>query len=320
MILVLAHLSDLFMQMAWAEANAITPSLELAKLALVTSKDEEEDEAKANPSSVAGTSSSASTDATLVEEAATSTLGPLGSTTLAPPLATSSNSTVLGKRPRDTEMDVDEAVETNTAPKARSPRTEDSPPPDKTMRIDGPDVVDNEKAEIIHHETTPEDIEMVEVSSVLGSAGASAGQSMTGSPTPSAHQTIADTSTANQPPPLPKRQPPPLPPRKQPASDSVMMFGKPEIYCGFTIIVYQHFTGKQHDVSECMDNCMFQIEAALLDFEGAVSVESDKTSVIKRYASKPYRVMGLILRLQPLLWQNAAKDYALGTRRINFSG
>jgi ubiquitin carboxyl-terminal hydrolase 25/28 len=43
-------------------------------------------------------------------------------------------------------------------------------------------------------------------------------------------------------------------------------------------------TGKQHDVSECMDNCMFQIETALLDFDGQVSAESDKTSVVKRCA------------------------------------
>lgn len=234
MALVLVQLSDLFMQMARAEVNSITPSLELAKLALVTSKDEEEDEAKANPNSVAGTSSSASTDATLVEEATTSIPGPLPanfgmatSATLAPPPAPTS-ATVLGKRPRDTEMNLDGNVEGNVASKARSPRTEDSPPPDKTMRIDEPEGSGRDKAEAPHHEAIEEDVEMedAEVSSVLGSAGASGGASMAGSPTPSAHQTIADTSTSNQPPPLPKRQPPPLPPRKQPASDSVMMFGE----------------------------------------------------------------------------------------------
>lgn len=42
--------------------------------------------------------------------------------------------------------------------------------------------------------------------------------------------------------------------------------------------------GRQHDVSECMDNCMFQIETALLDFQNQelAGPQSDKTSVIKR--------------------------------------
>ena len=41
--------------------------------------------------------------------------------------------------------------------------------------------------------------------------------------------------------------------------------------------------GKQHDVSECMDNCIFQIETALLKF-GGVNEEGDKTSLVKRCA------------------------------------
>jgi hypothetical protein len=42
--------------------------------------------------------------------------------------------------------------------------------------------------------------------------------------------------------------------------------------------------GKQHDVSECMDNCMFQIETALLNFGD--NSEDDKTSVVKRYITQ----------------------------------
>jgi ubiquitin carboxyl-terminal hydrolase 25 len=34
-----------------------------------------------------------------------------------------------------------------------------------------------------------------------------------------------------------------------------------------------------------MDNCMFQIETALLKFDGLSGSEDDKTSVVKRYAS-----------------------------------
>ena len=41
--------------------------------------------------------------------------------------------------------------------------------------------------------------------------------------------------------------------------------------------------GRQHDVAECMDNCMFQIETALLDFQDLAGAEDDKTSPIKRY-------------------------------------
>ncbi|KAI9510784.1 hypothetical protein F5148DRAFT_509712 [Russula earlei] len=57
-------------------------------------------------------------------------------------------------------------------------------------------------------------------------------------------------------------KPPPLPPRK--TSESVMMFGR------------------QHDVSECMDNCVFQIETALLKFDGLDESEMGKSSVVKR--------------------------------------
>jgi len=40
--------------------------------------------------------------------------------------------------------------------------------------------------------------------------------------------------------------------------------------------------GRQHDVSECMDNCIFQIETALLKFGGMSDAEDDKTSLVKR--------------------------------------
>lgn len=38
-------------------------------------------------------------------------------------------------------------------------------------------------------------------------------------------------------------------------------------------------------MSECMDNCMFQIETALLKFDGDGSDDLQKTSVVKRYVS-----------------------------------
>ena len=51
--------------MEYCESPAVTPELELAKLALVTSQDEEEDETDR-----AGTDTSNDTDATLVDDMA----------------------------------------------------------------------------------------------------------------------------------------------------------------------------------------------------------------------------------------------------------
>jgi len=45
-----------------------------------------------------------------------------------------------------------------------------------------------------------------------------------------------------------------------------------------------NFIGKQHDVSECMDNCMFQIETALLKFDGLSGSHDSKGSIVKRQA------------------------------------
>lgn len=59
---VITLLASLFWDLEYCEDAAVTPALELAKLALVTSKDEEEDEDKG------GTDSSNDTDATLVED------------------------------------------------------------------------------------------------------------------------------------------------------------------------------------------------------------------------------------------------------------
>nr|GAT59850.1 predicted protein [Mycena chlorophos] len=161
-------LATLFNDLQTSEDPSVTPAVELAKLALVTSKDEEEDEDRAN------TDSSNDTDATLVDE------GGAG----APRISTQSNA-----------MDVDSP---EVPPRTNSP---------------------------------------------VGTAEA-------GSSKAAAKKAAA----------------PPLPARKAAeASGSEMMFGK------------------QHDVSECMDNCMFQIETALLKFDAIGGTDDDnKTSVVKR--------------------------------------
>ncbi|KAF7307239.1 USP domain-containing protein [Mycena indigotica] len=159
-------LANLFCDLQFSEDAAVTPALELAKLALVTSKDEEEDEDKAN------TDSSNDTDATLVEEGGGVTRGP------------SQNNNA---------MDVDSP---SVPPRTTSPVTNGEASSSKAV----------------------------------------------------------------------VKKAPPLPPRKPvESSGSEMMFGK------------------QHDVSECMDNCIFQIETALLKFDAITGSEDDnKTSVVKR--------------------------------------
>ncbi|KAJ7070745.1 hypothetical protein C8F01DRAFT_1046433 [Mycena amicta] len=156
-------LANLFCDLQYSQDASVTPALELAKLALVTSKDEEEDEDKG------GTDTSNDTDATLVEEG-----------------------NGVARLSQTNAMDVDSPV----LPRSGSP---------------------------------------------VASGEASSSKIVV-------------------------KKPPPLPPRKAAEnSGSEMMFGK------------------QHDVSECMDNCMFQIETALLKFDAIAGSDDDsKTSAVKR--------------------------------------
>ncbi|KAF8973501.1 hypothetical protein BDZ97DRAFT_1648272 [Flammula alnicola] len=210
------QLADLFFHLEYSETAAVTPTIELAKLALVTSRDEEEDEVDKG-----GTESSNDTDATLVEDGPSRT-GILGSSHVSLSPGRSSSS-VLGKRPRDldrqlSEMDVD-------SPISQSPKDKDD------------FIVVSTRTGV-----SPEPI-----TSLDSQAEASSSTDKDG-----------DTKMSS----LPATQKPPPPPRKREQNDSTMMFGK------------------QHDVAECMDNCMFQIETALLKFED-MSESSDKTSVVK---------------------------------------
>jgi ubiquitin carboxyl-terminal hydrolase 25/28 len=92
---VVSELAQLFWDLEHADIASITPTMDLAKLALVTSKDEEDDIEQT------ATDSSNDTDATLVEDAlpraGTLTSSPVGS-----PRASSSS--VLGKRSREKEI------------------------------------------------------------------------------------------------------------------------------------------------------------------------------------------------------------------------
>ncbi|KAJ7109846.1 hypothetical protein C8R44DRAFT_883885 [Mycena epipterygia] len=177
-------LASLFWDLEYCEDAAVTPALELAKLALVTSKDEEEDEDKG------GTDSSNDTDATLVEDG--------------PARITASDQPSVSSPTQGSGMDVD------------NPRSD--------------------------KENVP-----------MRSASPLANGEASSSKIPAADATV-------------NKRAPPLSARKTAdVSDSTMMFGK------------------QHDVAECMDNCMFQIETALLKFDAmSGSKEDNKTSVVKR--------------------------------------
>ena len=62
--------------------------------------------------------------------------------------------------------------------------------------------------------------------------------------------------------------------------------------------------GRQHDVSECMDNCMFQIETALLDFpdEEMANADPDKTSIVKRFVTNLLDIYSLTQQLARLFY------------------
>ncbi|EJD03499.1 cysteine proteinase [Fomitiporia mediterranea MF3/22] len=209
-----SQLANLFMQLENSETPAVTPTLELAKLALVTSKDEEEDD----PERV-GTDSSHSTDATLVDEPA-----PLRENSSSQPKSPSpSGSSVLGKRPRSF---------------GRRKSAEGAPTEDQDKDKDGYVLVSKPSGSNTPVTATPDaegDVQMSEP----------------GTATQSAVTTKA----------------PPLPPRPLKApqySGSEMLFGR------------------QHDVAECMDNCMFQIETALLRFGELIGPDdSSKRSIVK---------------------------------------
>jgi ubiquitin carboxyl-terminal hydrolase 25 len=212
--------------MEQASVPAVTPALELAKLALVTSKDEEEEDQARG-----GTGSSTSTDATLVDEPA-----PMRDSSPTQPKSPSpapSGSSVLGKRVRGFGFRRNQVNDSGSADETDKSK-------DDFVLISRPSGSNTPVT------VTADDGELVDDGDVQMSEGAE-GAASSSNP--------AGGSGA-----------PPLPPRpKTQASGSDMMFGK------------------QHDVAECMDNCMFQIETALLRLGELVGPESDgKRSIVKQ--------------------------------------
>jgi ubiquitin carboxyl-terminal hydrolase 25/28 len=184
---VINQLADLFFNLEYCETAAVTPTIELAKLALVTSRDEEEDEADRG-----GTDSSNDTDATLVED------GPprialAEASPKSPRSPTRSPNSILGKRPRDVDrqpsaMDLDSPIPQSPDVDGYAPlssqRNSNSPPP------------------LIEESSS----RLPEASSSMLLLDNDGDVQMRATPSPN--------------------KPPPLPPRKtEKTSDSVMMFG-----------------------------------------------------------------------------------------------
>ena len=107
MISVVSQLAELFWNLEYCEVPAVTPTIDLAKLALVTSQDEEEDDQAEDKT---GTDTSNDTDATLVDDGPAPSRTHDRSKSASPIVAspTAEGTSVLGKRSRKDGMDVDE--------------------------------------------------------------------------------------------------------------------------------------------------------------------------------------------------------------------
>ncbi|KAJ3786715.1 hypothetical protein GGU10DRAFT_166019 [Lentinula aff. detonsa] len=286
-----SHLADLFHKLEYADHPSVTPSIELAKLALVTSKDEEEEvEEESNKadsqSNKAGTDSSQDTDATLVEDLPPRPSHP-------PPYQSSTGSSSQTERPPRTNSPISISSSSSTSPHSSYNLTNSPPSPTRSpSSVLGKRARDRDapSAGLSREDTEILDDHLLRASaspppSSVASLGSISrdGSRVSEGPPPlvsvsefrdSEDVVMRDVSPAQNVSKLPQH-PPPLPPRK-PAplahNDSVMMFGK------------------QHDVAECMDNCMFQIETALLKFHGsgegnaddAALDDTEKTSIVKR--------------------------------------
>ncbi|KAI0031039.1 hypothetical protein K488DRAFT_25458, partial [Vararia minispora EC-137] len=214
------QLADLFFQMQCADNAAVTPTLELAKLALVSHRDDAEEDEEAERAGGAGTDS----DATLVDDG-------------------------------DTAMALDDARAPEREPDDSMPAIAAVP---TIVRVDSP-VSSTEQRERGRRDVETPDREGLELPRSHRDVI---------TPDRGAHDTATPDCAAV------KAGPPPLPPRKV-SSAGGMLFGR------------------QHDLTECMDNCIFQIETALLKFGGMAEAEDDKTSLVKRlfYGNRKQRIV-----------------------------
>lgn len=243
LITVVSHLADLFHSLEYADNPAVTPSLELAKLALVTSKDEEVDDESTATDKSGSAGGSDDTDATLVDDipglvlgsgsagpsgssnhnntntnadpsntdlvsGSASTSGSASNSSATPPRSRSPTrsptSSVLGKRPRDLSKQDTELLDSTGGSSSTSLLLDASPPPDSLASLGSISLP------------------------ISASVGASA--NVSGRITPEwATDIDTDDIVMRDVSPIRRKTPPPLPPRKHASvinNESVMMFGK----------------------------------------------------------------------------------------------
>ncbi|CDZ97295.1 Ubiquitin carboxyl-terminal hydrolase [Phaffia rhodozyma] len=245
-------LSGLFLNLELSEVASIAPELELAYLALVTSKDEEDESPPLHSTAIRDGSSD--TEQTLVEDGSASvTTSQVILSAPQPPSRMSSTSSVLGKRSSEdreepSKMDVDDRSMFSTQP----PLSEDA------AMSDGPSDVSTEvstdpPSPLPIHSSLLNDAAPRKTPRRRSTVLLRADREMTVEPEAEVHpyapvesqktrDGLQKTSALSNPPPLPPRNKMVVP---KDVGNGAMMFGK------------------QHDVSECLDNCLFQIEAAL---------------------------------------------------------
>ena len=242
------------MSLEYSQTASIEPERELAYLALVTPQDEaaeiNDPEPVAGPASADAERKSTDTDVTLVDEA-------LGSAIQSPsppaprPRLMSSTSSVLGKRSSEDRDDpmlgeqvtspttYRQAFRTDSAMSERSDvTTEPTPPTSPVLSPMSAKSPRQEHQESIRHATREMTIEP-EAGLLLHEPEG------VGPPDADVPQVPLETPRPAGPPPLPPRRTSAKKPFMADSVGGAMMFGK------------------QHDVSECLDNCLFQIDAAL---------------------------------------------------------
>ncbi|BGP36249.1 ubiquitin-specific protease ubp2 [Rhodotorula kratochvilovae] len=289
-----ALLQTLYQQLIHAPVSAVTPETELAYLALVPSK-EEADAAAAAPAAAAQ----------LTEEP--EPLESAAPATAKPDIARSpTSSSVLGKRKNGSDGAT--TVEAPTSPAAASQMQLDSqaaPLSSPSLAAGGarlaglslsPSADVGEDAEMADGDAEGDARRVKRGKSEEERSGASSATEVQRSPASDAEEGVAaaeeeeamsldvppeEDEGADAPPPLPPRRTPLAPSPEPPALLGPEQGGQKdkEKELERQVSTYMAF-GRQNDVTECMDNVMFQVEAALL--ANAANGQAQETATLLR--------------------------------------
>ncbi|SCZ90100.1 BZ3500_MvSof-1268-A1-R1_Chr1-3g01776 [Microbotryum saponariae] len=282
-------LQTLFNQLIHSPSTSITPETELAYLALVPSKDEAE----------VLTTTSPADDLVILNDPARTSGSPIATTSMLPPTSDDSDlkspsSSILGKR-RNSHLDSDikgslalDQVRIESS-QAQSPNQSSSdgasPPADLIVDLEAASVLNREKSGASLSRSSSKTV----VGELLGSSDEQRkmkrGKSVDGSIFGHGDEMKVDDDDDEviilEPPTgTSMTRPPTLPPRPRRPSKAVTKLED-------QVSNYMSF-GRQNDVTECMDNVMFQIECALNpdgtpdEPSGSATTNDVSTSVLRR--------------------------------------